>query len=165
MTYIEIVTAKIAKEKGFDIKTSYGYSLRTNMITEHAILHEQGDYMYSSELDTEIFFIEDYSSDRDVNYVDDSYNWNNGQFNYASAPTQFQLQTWLRDKHNIDIEIRKCNNLHKKLYEKNRNKICNKYYAMILLDTNEEFEVKDGLTSDSYEELLEFALLQALKMI
>lgn len=82
---IKFSTAKLAKEKGFNIPTIQYYT-------------PEG---YSTE---------------GVDYMTERYaksNWNNGFGSYptrpeeveCSAPTQYLLQKWLREKHQISIKI------------------------------------------------------------
>lgn len=67
--YVSFETAKLAKEKGFDIPTRYGFSERRSLVR-----------------------------------VDTSDNWNQDKELY-SRPTQSLLARWLREKHNMCIEI------------------------------------------------------------
>ena len=85
--FITFETAKLAKEKGFDIPTIQFYT--------------SGKKAYLSKA-------EDYMTER---YAES--NWNNGRGSYptepekvsCSAPTQSLLHKWLREKHNIDVVI------------------------------------------------------------
>lgn len=84
---ITFETAKLAKEKGFDIPTIQFYT--------------SGKKAYLSEA-------EDYMTER---YAES--NWNNGRGSYptepekvsCSAPTQSLLQKWLREIHDIHISL------------------------------------------------------------
>lgn len=73
--------------------------------------------------------------------------------NKISAPTQSLLQKWLRDKHKIHITID-----YLELSEKWAAQAC--YY---LEDTT--FPRTDGKIGDSYEDALEQALHEALKLL
>lgn len=120
---VSFETAKLAKEKGFDIKT-YNY------------------FMGSGKL----FTWNEPKNANDVDYTKELY----------SAPTQSLLQKWLREKHNIYIDIKS-------------------YYDTELdqaLWENEIIDVKDywNFFSDNtyyhtYEEALEAGLIEALKLI
>lgn len=102
---ISFETAKLAKDKGFNWETSYGYDVQHKDLTDHTIIHNEGNYMWSEELETEIYYIEDYSSDRRHNYIRDIYDWNNSKY-YYSAPTQSLLQTWIEATFNIVIYLK-----------------------------------------------------------
>tara|TARA_R110002153_G_scaffold13130_5_gene49083 strand:+ start:1510 stop:1917 length:408 start_codon:yes stop_codon:yes gene_type:complete len=84
---IEFETAKLAKEKGFDIPTIKAYK----------------DYGKCSIKSVPVFPME-------------MLNYNNINTNYwnISAPTQSLLQRWLREKHNIHIPV---NWVYKKSYD------------------------------------------------
>ena len=74
--YVSLETAKLLKEKGFDIPVWTYY--------------ENDDY--EIVIDNEIIF----GSTR---------NWNNSSTRYISAPTQAMVMKWLREEHNIAINI------------------------------------------------------------
>ena len=80
-------------------------------------------------------------------------NWNNYGDMYNSAPTQSLLQRWLREKHNTHIII-----------EPSLDSITNSVYYRWRgrLKMN---PANIGDISDTYEEALENALQQALKLI
>src|SRR5574344_75318 len=67
--YVSFETAKLAKEKGFDIPTRYGFSERRSLVR-----------------------------------VDTSDNWNQDKELY-SRPTQSLLARWLREIHNMCVEV------------------------------------------------------------
>lgn len=84
----------------------------------------------------------------------------------SHAPRQTLLQKWLREKHNIDVEIRKCSLLYKRLHENGYSKKCLKYYGVILLESGEDFTIdSSAFTSDVYENVLEKGLYEGLKFI
>jgi hypothetical protein len=148
---ISFETAKLAKEKRFDWETSYGYDIQHKDLTDHTIIHNEGNYMWSEELETEIYYIEDYSSDRRHNYVRDIYNWNNSNY-YYSAPTQSLLQKWLREEHEIYVDVLS-NNMNKKI------NFTVRYYNFKKL----KIEVIGNYPV--YEEALEKGLYESLKLI
>lgn len=76
-TYIKFETAKLAKEKGFNENTGAACWVKTL----------DGDIIHNSER-------------KDCPEHDRSEQ-------YLSQPSQAQLQRWLRDKHNIHIQIRR----------------------------------------------------------
>ena len=67
--YVSFETAKLAKEKGFDIPTRYGFSERGTLVR-----------------------------------VDTSDNWNQDK-GFYSRPTQSLLARWLREVHNMCVEV------------------------------------------------------------
>lgn len=78
---ISFETAKLAKEKGFNLYIKYFYKHKSN--DEYEIVHN--GHMKN--------------------------NWNESfQFNHAecSAPTQSLLQKWLREEHQLHITIYSC---------------------------------------------------------
>lgn len=144
---ISFETAKLAKEKGFDISTVMFYTAcNKHYLTE----------------------AEDYQTER---YAKS--NWNNGQGSYptkaedvaCSAPTQSLLQKWLREVRQINVESNYLPNIQKyrclfkpmdiipKNYDSYRefNSAISKYYGKENCNT--------------YEEALEKGLQQALKLI
>lgn len=107
---ISFDTAKLAKEKGFNIWTEYQY------------VERNGNIIVSKD---------------HISEIDEP------------APTQSLLQKWLREVHNIHIEIRK------------------EWEDGIYLGFEYLIEEEDGntqgLTYKTYEEALEVGLYQALK--
>lgn len=149
---VSFETAKLAKEKGFDYKTSYGYH-NDEELTEHSILQNQGDYMWSDELETEIYYIEEYSPNCKA------WDWNRSNY-YTSAPTQSLLQKWLREKHELFITI-------ESMWDYTTN--CHATVSTMRTDLKQQpvcniifFETKDCV---EYEPVLEEALYEALKLI
>jgi hypothetical protein len=124
---ISFETAKLAKEKGFDWQTRDGY---------HSDLQDN-----------------DFWEDWDL-YLSDHYNKRLISQGVYSAPTQSLLQKWLREVHEIHINI-------------------NTFYFEDLEKYGYEVEDiihKDGWmvlsnTAGTYEEALEFGLQEALKLI
>lgn len=167
---IAFKTAKLAKEKGFDIETCDFYSegIISNLIP-------QGDYKYLS-----------------VNYDDigedispyGMWNWNSTNnskrlitaFNECygeeykelySAPTQSLLQKWLREVHNIDVV------LSPERYSNGINYLvqAQKWDLTADPEVNPNFVVKgsfwynDNHEYPTYEKALEKGLQEALKLI
>jgi hypothetical protein len=121
---ISFETANLAKEKKFDWLTRYYF----NQIT-------------AGPFETHENSLDDYNSSH----------WNEENGEWISRPTQSLLQKWLRDIHNIHVEI---------LYEYKKE---NSSY-----DLNVEFE---GISKyykslyNTYEEALEIGLQEGLKLI
>ena len=86
---------------------------------------------------------------RDVNF--------NNRWTYKcySAPTQSLLQKWLREVHSIDVEPRLANQEFKKSY----------YFAIHKYIEYREQLHHTNIRYDSYEQALEYGLLEALKLI
>lgn len=79
--------------------------------------------------------------------LDDHEEYNHNKWDNYSAPLQFELQKWLREKHNIHIEIY----FNQRLYC-----VC----------TIGKGEIKDlGFEFKTYEDALEQGLLEGLKLI
>ena len=152
---ITFETAKLAKEKGFDIHTLDYY-------------FEDGEFRRNELTGTNGYYGEEYS----FSYEEFLENWNdkfvtkkNGDrclgcdksknyFETYSAPTQSLLQRWLRKKHNIHI----CNNLHY---------MVNGGIAGYLVDISSPYDLFKSILVEgqSYEQALEKGLQEALKLI
>lgn len=118
---ISFETAKLARERGFN-EECYAY------------------YDLDGEIDS-IFT-------NDNSFVYPLNNFHNWGIDYFNAPTQSLLQKWLREIHNIHIELQ---------YGK-----INKYYYLIFKNDLCEFSSVISLT---YEEALEIGLQETLKLI
>ena len=133
---INYETAKLAKEKGFNIDVVKYYNPKGYCTESYG-----------------------YQTDR---Y--ESSNWNNGQGSYptlskdveCSAPTQSLLQKWLREKHELSLEIFSLSYHNKIQFTFNLKKL-NKYEIAILS--------KDNLHYNSHEEALGAGLIESLKLI
>ena len=128
---ISFETAKLAKEKGFKIPTPVMYK------------GNEKSYGHNNEWGI------------DEQRLDGKFPYTNQQ--WYSIPTQSFLQTWLREKYNIDISIIK--EVNKYLFVSYNiliSESCNsKYKDLINLDVN----------YNTYEEALEVALQEALNLI
>jgi hypothetical protein len=138
--YITFETAKLAKEKGFNIRQSAYYD-------EHANLCE----VYSC-----------YCNDRDVNECScgawESYD--EGE-KAIQTPTQALLQKWLREVHKVDVQLLR----NKPGYDEYRVEI----YKTNESSNYQFISVKENggyvLWRSKYEEALEIGLLEGLKLI
>jgi hypothetical protein len=137
-TIISFETAKLAKEKGFKCDDDYYFNLYAKKL-----------HRYKSE---------DWGCAKEMN----SFILYQGEFNnhiifpapcfepYYFAPSQGFLQKWLREKHNIHIEV---------LYI---DQILNFKAEVCIMTTN---TIHSDTKCGTYEEVLEIGLLQALKLI
>lgn len=133
--FITFETAKLAKEKGFDIPTIQFYT--------------SGKKAYLSEA-------QDYMTER---YAES--NWNNGRGSYptepekvsCSAPTQSLLQKWLREKHSIFCEV-KVGLQHIEFM----------FSSFIVTKDGRGYKYRSSYYN-TYEEALEKGLQEALKLI
>lgn len=125
---IKFKTAILAKENGFDVKSRFG--------TETSLYDKSGKHTYYS------------------NY---GFMYSGLSDGYISAPTQSLLQKWLREKHNIHIEIFLGHDEDKIWWNAEIYKIEMGYVF-------EPINMED-IGGDSYEEALESALQQTLKLI
>ena len=147
---ISFETAKLAKEKGFNIPTISYYNPKGRS--------EESEGYMTERLE--------------------SSNWNDGQGSYpthakdveCSAPTQSLLQKWLREVHNCFINVLP----HRDGDSKNKQWKSKKdvFWTVEVDYYGKNFEIE--LTDDSdftqhfnksYEEALEIGLYQALKLI
>ena len=121
-------TAKLAKEKGFDIPVLYAFDDDNGQITSS------------------------YCKD-----VFDRKNYNTSGYK-CSRPTQSLLQKWLREIHNIDIEIFKACNKDSswyRVYIKQNDKVVWNPAQL----QNESMQYK------KYEQAIEVVLFESLKLI
>ena len=84
---IQFKTAKLAKEKGFNIPTFNVYNVNGKL--------------FEFEVPVNGSFKDSLLEDHEIVYDD----WNNNNKESCSTPTQSLLQRWLREKHNIHIWI------------------------------------------------------------
>ena len=137
---ITFKTAKLAKEKGFDIPV-------INYYTSINKYNRKNNLSYS----------EGYQTER-LQYS----NWNDGQGSYptmseeveCSAPTQSLLQKWLRDKHKIHAFAHPLENL-------------NSFLAIVDAETPSSFErlyISDN-EYNKFENALERSLKEGLKLL
>lgn len=139
---VSFETAKLAKEKGFDIEI-YSY-----------FWDDDGDVCEIDEKDALDSFEDNWNND--TKYSD-----------YYSRPTQSLLQKWLRDIHNIDVQP-VCN-YHYKLGKQYYLGIIftntDKKVDTIIIKETDKFLDTINRHYNSYEEALEKGLQEALKVI
>lgn len=142
-TLISLEAGKLAKEKGFDWKVESYY---------HKSNGKETPYTRKST---------GYRTDEIV-----CTNWNDGQGSYptlpnevnCSAPTQSLLQKWLRDVHNLHIRIQPMLRFDQ-IYP-------SKYTSHIEVPFDPfKHKPSNYQIGDTYEEALEKALIEALKLI
>ncbi len=127
---VSIATARIAKEKGLDFILDLGGNCNCYILDDE-------------EIRATSYHVHFYYPDREK---------------YIFAPTQSQLQAWLRDNFDIHIVITPYT------CDENDEKITPVYeYGLISERIVEEDE--DDEVFDSYEEALEAALLDALTLL
>lgn len=146
---IEFKLAKIAKEKGFSIG---GYN-------EYVQYHEE--YIYDedpkhpeSHVKDEIRFIDRFYHKNSEKHCD----YSNEYFTYYEAPTQGLLQTWFRNKYNIDVT----SNV---MFVESGGREGKRYYWEIIDYTLKLKEDLSPLGYLTYEEALEVGLEEAFKLI
>lgn len=132
---ISFETARLAKEKGFDIPQNKMYSYGKDMFEyiDKVKFHDGTKHQCSET----------------------PYNWNDGKSQtatkYFSAPTQSLLQKWLREVHKIHIDI---------CYQDD---VYGYYYKTTTIIDNTESDESIGF--NTYEEALERGLQEGLKLI
>ena len=168
---ISFETAKLAKEKGFDILT-------------HSYYFEDGEFREHSLTGTNGYYDDEYQ----FNLSEFNENWNDkwlttktgdrcfgcntdkGYFETFSAPTQTILQKWLREVYNCFIDILPHRDGDSKNKQwKNKEDV---FWTVEVDYYGKNFEIKLTNNADftqhfnkSYEEALEIALFEALKLI
>lgn len=137
-TLVVLETAKLAKEKGFDILCNTTYQSNS----EDVIL-----YWYP----TESFY--GYSDLEDIaDFLPTS--------NELMAPSQQLLQKWLREKHSLFV--------FSEIFDKGfleKNKFCFQYKIFDESEPSDNFIDVSMSEYKTYEEALEMGLLNALKLI
>ena len=128
---INFETAKLAKEKGFNIFTRHFYA----------------DLSWNSK---EIYKSNEVGYDEFTNSMENDH----GFGDIILIPTQSLLQKWLREVHGIHIDIR-------------TNAVSGGNYFFYLFQTKAPFYTLfvSEKNSDNYEEALEYALKESLKLI
>ena len=139
---INFETAKLAKEKGFNIPTRNFYA----------------DFTWKS--------IEVYSCiEVGYNEFTDSMENNHGFGDITLIPTQSLLQKWLREVHNIEVLISRIPP-EAVLADKNKGKNILRNYNCYVWNLNSNPRISNnGIFLDIYEEALEAGLQEALKLI
>lgn len=145
---ISLVTAKILKEKNFNIGVygSYTHYLKTRKHDNPSFAYKKGEIGYSRD-----YFVNNGGSD-----------FSNKNYLMCAAPSQSILQHWLREEHGIVIGI------HMQLYEEGSAKTIRlekeKYYSWIvnLADHDAYNSFED---CETYEEAVEVGILEALNLI
>lgn len=146
---ISFETAKLAKEKGFDIGVSNEYQQALTEALDPETNSPTGAFGWAKG---------------EIN-LESSYIRNNGDGDYSSenwyccaAPTQSLLQRWLRERFLIDIVIDRASGIKEIISNKPNYLYKVKPWSMLIIT----FE-RDGF--DSYEEALEEALQASLESI
>lgn len=132
---VSFETAKIAKERGFDVYCREAY-IETQ---EHTLPCRGGDYNFP------------YQAPR-VLSVEFRDNYNTV---IANAPTQSLLQRWLREIHNIHIKI------HASNYNRFHTEVYNIVTFKNIYDNNPHVKI----VPKTYEEALEIGLQKSLKQL
>lgn len=136
-------TAKLAKEKGFQEKTFFGYVKHTEKIMQ---------WHKSITFDTFEQDCEHGALDFHVFPTDFYLNYNeNKDGELMSAPTQSLLQKWIREKHKIVVLIYMYDEFREDLFS---------FYII-----RRSGKIIDKMPYKSYEESLEHGLYEALKLI
>jgi hypothetical protein len=144
---ITLITAKLAKEKGFNVGCNGSYTefLKTHKSDNPSFAMKKGEI----EFDDSFFFINNNS------LCDNS----NENFTMYAAPSQVLLQRWFREVHSIEVFVKPFT-----IPQLNK-KGSIKYYGLVMTvdcigDCNASTECKD-----KYEDALEDALKLAFKLI
>jgi hypothetical protein len=141
---IEFETAKLAKEKGFDVVQDYVYNQ-----------YEEND---NTELEIECVEFSKEELERYITFKEYTKCW--------LCPTQSLLQRWLREVHNLNVEV---NNYGYNKKDKHFSFRCS-IRLITKIENKLSIECKSKIEQDwfifrSYEEALEEALLESLKLI
>ena len=138
---ISFETAKLAKEKGFKEFCSNGFDDRLEGIEPFGIGNGE------------------ISSTHSIDYFD-----NKGDNHLYARPTQSLLQRWLREVHEIDIEIELTDNSRHSYYESSiKKQDIRDYNDEDCFDQVRQVHIKGKFKT--YEQALEKGLQEALKLI
>ena len=157
-TLISFETAKLAKEKGFDILT-HSYYFEDSEFKEHSLKGTNGYYGDEYEFNLSEFN-ENWNDKWLTKKTGDRCFGCSKQQDYLetfSAPTQSLLAKWLREVHNIEVTMW---NHHAYEFKGNYFYVLN-YDHIGSLDS----ELKPKNLFKTYEEALEVGLQEALKLI
>jgi hypothetical protein len=147
---VSFEVAKLAKEKGFSENCFHHYNSDGCVCENHVEMNKM--YIATHNL---LANNTDFELER----------WGGGNKYSIVAPTQSLLQKWLREKHNIVINISAIPNF----IDLNNKKVS--FYYNIIKNNDwieENFDEKTSIEEtyyDTYEEALEVGLLEALKLI
>jgi len=158
---ISFNTAKLAKEKGFNINTYSYYNFRKELNENFSIINQYENYYIE---DKGNFLLIPYNDNYNYIYLE-KIDFNDWKDSY-SAPTQSLLQKWIREKYFIHIEV----------HSRHSSWV---FYIFNLSNWNREcllnidwYGSNDYLISKNiptilktYEEALEVGLQEALKLI
>ena len=130
---VNYTTAKLAQEKGFDIPTQDKYQFINWEHPEMGTILNQGERRFGGVS-----------------------NWNHSCFQdmyrqYVSAPTQSQLQKWIREENSIHITI--------------EIDYFDKWHFIILKIKSKHICSKSKIVYNTYEKALEAALEESRKLI
>ena len=165
---ISLKTAKLAKEKQFQEYTSYFYTKENGLCsidTDGEILNIYNDDLTFKDS------IWDCNGDFWYNEIEDEegiYAQTYEPIKYPT-PTQSLLQKWLREEHNIFVEVKINERLFKSLHEHSHNIKCLKWRWTNYCNIDDSEFIYESfcsqITYDTYEEALEIGLQEALKLI
>ena len=145
-TIINFETAKLAKEKGFDINGQDVFDLKNNnkiINFKDLAVQEFIEDVETGYRDKALNYLKE-----DINRTDD----NSDEEYYLLAPTQSLLAKWLREEHNIIVLVD---------YEG----IDGYYYKFYSYkEGNKNYDASDK-NYNTYEEAYEIGLQEALKLI
>jgi hypothetical protein len=171
---IQLETAKLAKEKGFDEPSFYYAHL---YFGREIPLTKKNDYhaikLVNSQIKKFITTTDNKDDTRDFernglssndtlyitpeNYINYIKNWLNESF--LALPTQSLLQKWLRETHNIHVTILP------ELDEDTNLEFFNLFILPGIFSIDDFFDFKEDKNYKSYEEALEKGLFEGLKLI
>ena len=136
--------AKLAKEKGFNEKSIYGYTKYEELMT---IDRSEASYFAGASIDYKNSELESYNKPY-LECNDDTY------VCIYTAPAQSLLAKWLREEHRIDIIVKPWSG----------NSVNTKTYAadVCVFGTPKYLKLQK---TDVYEHALEIGLQEALKLI
>jgi len=144
---ISLVTAKILKEKNFNVGVygSYTHYLKTRKHDNPSFAYKKGEIGYDRD-----YFVNNGSSDFTCKY-----------YIMCAAPSQSIVLSWLREEHGIVIGV------HLHLYgddNKTDRLEKEKYYSwMVDLKNHDTYSSFDDC--NTYEEAVEMGILEALNLI
>lgn len=159
---ISIETARLAKEKGFNISTQKAYIGKSLFVNFEESFEEREFYFdaddFYNDWNRKNWFFDE-KGNGCFGCKLDNIKW----FEAYAAPTQSLLQKWLREKHSIYLTL----TYYSKKSIKNWNDLIKDNYFIGITDErnleNPEYPFENYF--DNYEDALEAGLFEALKLI
>ena len=167
---ISFETAKLAKEKGFDAYCNCWYFIgNKDQIEEYPKYYREKCLKNYQEIDRQLIYKA--IGGQHGKTINQKFNNEIDLLNVIAAPTQSLLQKWLREEHNIYIEvnIKNVNSVQKFFFSISHENNLLEGYSNVLdiwlgLDYSKQINTEHNICN-AYEDALEQGLLESLNLI